>query len=193
MFGFIIKVLLTLGSLGFTVYLFGDGSYVWGSFMVLVSVFFGLFLFRNQNIILATLHLRQQNMEKGQKYLSKIDPRFLVKRQKAYYYYLMALASQQNAKMSTTEQMLRKALSLGLKRDHDQAMAKINIAAVCMQTGRRKEAENLLNEAKKLDSKGMLSEYIKSMKKQMGRATSANQLRMAQMNKGKKVANKKMR
>lgn len=194
MIGLIIKLLLTLGSAGFTTYLFMEGSWGWGIFMILVTAFFGLFIFRNQNIILAALQMRQQNIEKAQKHLSRIkQPQFLLKGQRAYYFYLMALASQQDVKMSQTESLLRKALNIGLKRDHDQAMAKINIAAICMQTGRRREAENLLNDAKKLDSKGMLTEYIKGMKKQMGRATSRNQLRMAQMNKGKKVANKKMR
>ena len=65
-------------------------------------------------------------------------------------------------------------------------MAKLNLAAVCMGTGRRREAEALLTEAKKLDKKGMLTEHIKNLKKHMGRATSQNQMRMAQMNKGKK-------
>jgi hypothetical protein len=32
----------------------------------------------------------------------------------------------------------------------------------------------------------MLTEHIKSLRKQMGKVTSANQLRMAQMSKGKK-------
>ncbi|MBD3638123.1 MAG: DUF2892 domain-containing protein [Crocinitomicaceae bacterium] len=194
MIGLIIKILLSLTSLAFTIYLFNDGSWVWGSFMILVTAFFTLFIFRNQNIILAALQMRQQNIEKAQKHLARIkQPQFLFKGQRAYYYYLLALASQQEVKMSQTESLLRKAMNIGLKKDHDKAMAKINIAAICMQTGRRREAETLLNDAKKLDSKGMLTEYIKGMKKQMGKATSRNQLRMAQMNKGKKVANKKMR
>lgn len=194
MIGLLIKLFLSLGSAAFTTYLFYQGSWGWGIFMIFVTAFFTLFLFRNQNIILAALQMRQQNVEKAQKYLARIkQPQFLLRGQRAYYFYLLALASQQEVKMSQTETLLRKALNIGLKKDHDQAMAKINIAAVCMQTGRRREAETLLNEAKKQDSKGLLTEYIKGMKKQMGKATSQNQLRMAQMNKGKKVANKKMR
>ena len=88
--------------------------------------------------------------------------------------------------MSETEKLYRKALSEGLKQDHDRAMAKLNIAAVCMQTGRRREAETLLSESKKLDTKGNLTEHIKDLKKHMGRTTSANQMRQAQMSKGKK-------
>jgi tetratricopeptide (TPR) repeat protein len=194
MIGLIIKIILSLGSLFYTAYLFNDGSWVWGIFMILATALFTLLIFKNQNIILAALQMRQQNVEKAQKYLGRISqPQYLIRGQRAYYFYLFALASQQDVKMSQTETFLRKALTIGLKRDHDQAMAKINIAAICMQTGRRREAENLLNEAKKLDTKGILGDYIKNMKKQMGRATSGNQLRMAQMNKGKKVANKKMR
>lgn len=193
MIGLIIKLILSLGSIAYTVFLFSEGSYIWGSFMILIAAFFTLFIFRNQNIILAALQMRQQNIEKAQKHLSRIQPQFLMKRQRAYYYYLLALASQQELKMSQTESLLRKALGIGLKRGHDQAMAKINIAAICMQTGRRREAETLLNDAKKLDTKGILGDYIKNMKKQMGKATSQNQIRMAQMNKGKKVASKKMR
>lgn len=193
MIGLIIKLALSLGSLGFTVYLFSQGSWGWGIFMIFVSAFFTLFIFRNQNILLAALQMRQQNIPKAQKYLGRIkQPQYLFRGQRAYYYYLLALASQESSKMSQTEAMLRKALGIGLKKDHDQAMAKINIAAVCMQSGRRREAETLLNEAKKLDSKGLMTQYIKDLKKQMGRTTSANQIRMAQMNKGKK-APKKMR
>jgi tetratricopeptide (TPR) repeat protein len=187
MIGLILKIVLTLASLFFTVYLFWDGSWGWAICMIFVTAFFGLFIFRNQHLLLAILQMRQQNFEKAQHYLSKIrQPQFLFKRQRAYFYYLSALAGQQNIKMTQTEALLRKAISIGLKQPHDQAMARVNIAAVCMQTGRRQEAENLLNEAKKLDTKGLLSEYIKNMKKNMGRATSKNQIRMAQQMKGKK-------
>jgi len=44
----------------------------------------------------------------------------------------------------------------------------------------------LLAEAKKLDKDGLLAEHLKSLKKQMGKATSANQMRMAQMSKGQR-------
>ena len=193
MIGLLIKFALALGSLGYTVYLFSSGLWGWGIFFIFITTFFSLFIFRNQNILLAALQMRQQNVDKAQKYLGRIkQPQYLFRGQRAYYFYLLALASQQSIKMSQTEALLRKALGIGLKKDHDQAMAKINIAAVCMQSGRRREAETLLSEAKKLDKKGVMAEYIKSLKKQMGRTTSANQIRMAQMNKGK-GSPKKMR
>lgn len=187
MIGLLLKSILTLSSLCFTVYLFYSGSWGWGIFFIFITAFFSLFLFRNENLILAALQMRQQNMEKAQKYLNRIkQPQFLLKGQRAYFHYLQGIAGSQSLKMGQVESLFRKALSIGLKRDHDQAMAKLNIGAICMQTGRRREAEVLLNEAKKLDTKGMLSDYIKDLKKQMGKATSRNQMRMAQMNKGKR-------
>ena len=187
MISLLIKSILALGSLFFTVYLFATGYWGWGIVFIFISAIFVLLLFRNENLILAALQMRQQNMEKAQKYLGRIKhPQFLLKGQRAYFFYLSGIASSQSASMGQVESLFRKALSIGLKKDHDQAMAKMNIGAICLQTGRRREAEVMLTDAKKLDTKGMLTEHIKSLRKQMGRATYQNQMRMAQMSKGKR-------
>ena len=187
MISLLIKSILALGSLFFTVYLFATGYWGWGIVFIFISAIFVLLLFRNENLILAALQMRQQNMEKAQKYLGRIKhPQFLLKGQRAYFFYLSGIASSQSASMGQVESLFRKALSIGLKKDHDQAMAKMNIGAICLQTGRRREAEVMLTDAKKLDTKGMLTEHIKSLRKQMVRATSQNQMRMAQMSKGKR-------
>ncbi|MCH2233406.1 MAG: DUF2892 domain-containing protein [Crocinitomicaceae bacterium] len=193
MISLIIKLVLSLGSLFYTGYLFATGSWGWGIMFIFVTALFVLLIFRNENILLALAQMRTQNYEKAQKYLGRIkQPQFLLKRQRAYFYYLTGLAGGQQNSLGQAESLFRKALSIGLKNDHDKAMAKMNLAAICMSTGRRKEAETLLTEAKKHDTKGMLTDYIKDLRKQMGRATSRNQMRMAQMNKGKR-GNKKMR
>ncbi len=187
MIGLIIKVLLSLGSLAFTVFLFATGSWGWAIVMIFVLAIIVLTIFRNEWILMTMVQLRQQNMEKATKYLNRIkQPQFLIKRQQAYFYYLKGITGREHLKLGETEKLYRKALNIGLKQDYDKAMAKLNIAAVCMQTGRRREAETLLKEAKNHDKKGMLTEHIKDLKKHMGRTTSRNQMRMAQMNKGKK-------
>jgi tetratricopeptide (TPR) repeat protein len=187
MIGLIIKIILSLSSFGFTVSLFANGSWGWGIVMIFVTAIIVLTIFRNEWIILAFNQMRLQNTEKAAKYLSRIkQPQYLVKGQRAYFYYLSGLTGREGMKMSESEKLFRKALNIGLKQNHDKAMAKLNVAAICMGTGRRREAETLLAEAKKLDTKGMLTEHIKSLRSQMGRATSRNQMRMAQMNKGKK-------
>ena len=56
--------------------------------------------------------------------------------------------------------------------DADMAMAKINLAGIAMTKNRRREADLLLTEAKKLDKHNMLDEQIKMMKKQMKQAAN---------------------
>ena len=65
------------------------------------------------------------------------------------------------------EPLMRKALDYGLNMKHDRAMATLNIAAGAMQKGRRQEAVKLLEEAKRLDSAGMMTDQIKMMKDQL--------------------------
>ena len=62
---------------------------------------------------------------------------------------------------------MKKALEYGLNMKHDRDMATLNIAAGAMQKGRRQEAIKLLEEAKRLDSAGMMTEQIKMLKDQL--------------------------
>jgi hypothetical protein len=85
-----------------------------------------------------------------------------------------------------SEQLLRKALSLGLRTSEDNAVARMHLAGICAQTGRRPEASALLTEAKKYDKSGMLKDQIKMLQSQMQAVPSKNQMRMAQMMGGRK-------
>ncbi|MBK7131053.1 MAG: DUF2892 domain-containing protein [Crocinitomicaceae bacterium] len=187
MIALLLKLVLSLSSLAYTVYLFATGHWGWGIVFIFVSALFILFIFRNERIILAINQLRLQNIDKAVVHLNKIkQPQFLLRRQRAYYFYLCGTTGAGGAStLGQKESLFRKALSIGLKRDTDKAMAKMHLAAICMSTGRRNEADNLLVEAKKLDKDGLLSEHLKSLKKQMGKTTSANQIRQAQMMKGR--------
>ena len=103
-----------------------------------------------------------------EKWLNKIkNPESaLIVSQQAYFYYLNGLMVIQR-NMTQGEKLLKKALSMGLRMAHDQAMAKLNLAGVSMSKRRKREATTLLNEAKKLDKHGMLKDQIKMMKDQM--------------------------
>ena len=46
-------------------------------------------------------------------------------------------------------------------------MATLNIAARALQKGRRQEAQKLLEEAKRLDTAGMMTDQIKMLKDQL--------------------------
>jgi len=80
---------------------------------------------------------------------------------------------------------------MGLRTKQDQAVANMQLGGICMQTGRKNEATMLLAEAKKLDTKNMLKDQLSTMKKQMGMVASRNQMRQAQMHKGRKKTPRK--
>lgn len=175
---------LTLGS---TFWLFYEGYWGWGITMIIPIALIGFSFFRNENMILALNQMRLGNTEKAKKYINRIThPQFLPRKQHAYVIFLQAVLNTQELGMSKSEQMLRKAIGMGLRTGQDNAVARMHLAGICAQTGRRQEAITLLNEAKKLDSSGVMKEQIKMMQKQLQVAPSKNQMRMAQMMGGRR-------
>ncbi|NRT16752.1 hypothetical protein HNP99_003124 [Flavobacterium sp. 28A] len=69
--------------------------------------------------------------------------------------------------LTQAEKYFKNAIELRLSMDIDLAVAKLNLAGVAMTRRRKLEATNLLNEAKKLDKQGILTDQIKMMKDQM--------------------------
>jgi hypothetical protein len=187
MISFIIRCVLAAASLFSTVALFYNGYWGWGICMILVTVVIGFTFFRNENMILALNQMRQGNTDKAKKYINKIThPQFLVKRQHAYVIFLQAVLNTQEFGFTKSEQLLRKAMELGLRTGQDNAVARMHLAGICAQTGRKKEALTLLAEAKKLDTSGMMTDQIKQMQGQLKVAPSKNQMRMAQMAGGRR-------
>ena len=187
MISFIIRCALAAASLFFTVALFYNGYWGWGICMILVTAIIGFSFFRNENMILALNQMRQGDTEKAKKYINKIThPQFLVKRQHAYVIFLQAVLNTQDYGLTKSEQMLRKAIVIGLRTGQDNAVARMHLAGICAQTGRKKEALSLLAEAKKLDTSGMMKDQINQMQGQLKVAPSKNQMRMAQMAGGRR-------
>lgn len=186
MIGFILRTVLTLSTLFFTIWLFARGSWGWGITMILPLALLILSFFRHERIILALNQMRMGNTDKAYIHLKKITaPQMMVKRQQAYYYYLIGMLGAQENGMTKSEQLMRKALQLGLRSAMDQAVAHLHLAGMCLQSGRKQEGLKLLDDAKRLDKDGMLSEQIKTMKKQATQVASKNQMRMMQMSGGK--------
>jgi hypothetical protein len=131
-------------------------------------VIFVLFYFKNEFILLAFLQLRKQNFEGAKKWLGYIKKpeAALITKQQGYFNYLHGIMLSQT-NMTQAEKFLRKAVRLGLSMDHDLAMAKLQLAGIAMTKRRKREATNLMAEAKKLDKNGMLKEQIQQMKQQM--------------------------
>lgn len=184
---FIIRSVLTASILFLNVYLFATGFWGWGIVLIFVLAILVLSFFRNESMILALNQMRLGNTDKAKMYINRIThPQLLPRKQHAYVLFLQAVMNTQEFGFTKSEQYLRKAIGLGLRTGQDSAVARMHLAGICMQTGRKSEAEKLLAEAKKLDTTGMMREQINSMLGQLRMAPSKNQMRMAQMMGGRK-------
>ncbi|MEY3397815.1 MAG: hypothetical protein RL220_409 [Bacteroidota bacterium] len=163
----ILKGLLALASLAFTVYLFATGHWGWGIPMILLTVILGLIVFRSIRLVLAFFKLRQQNLEGAKKWLERINPDHLWKSQQGYYYFLLGSVDIQKNSLSQSEKYFRQALSLGLRMDHDKAAVYLNLAVIMANKRRKREAVNFLNEAKKFDTRNMMKNEIKQVGKML--------------------------
>ena len=168
MFNKNIKLVLAGIAVALAIWQFSDNYVANGILLLLLAGIFVFLYFKNEIILLAFLKLRKQNLEGTKKLLDKIkNPEaVLVKKQQGYYNYLHGIImSQQN--LTKAEKFFRNAVKLGLSMDQDLAMAKLNLAGIAMQKRRKREAQTLLTEAKKLDKHGVLKEQIGIMKQQM--------------------------
>ncbi len=168
MFNKNIKLIVAGLLIAFAVYQFTEGFIGNGIMWVLLAGIFIFLYFKNEIILLAFLRLRKEDFPGTKKWLDKIkNPETaLVKKQQGYYWYLHGLMmSQEN--LTKAEKYLKKAVKLGLNMKHDLAMAKLNLAGIAMSKRRKREAQRLLKEAKKLDKHSMLTSQIRMMKQQM--------------------------
>jgi hypothetical protein len=187
MIAFIIRIVLAVVATGFNVYLFATGHWGWGITFIFVTALIILSFFRNENVLLALNQMRVGNTDKAKKYIDRIaHPEFLPKRQHAYVLFLKAVMGGQELGFANSEKLLRRAMDLGLRTGEDNAVARMHLAGICAQTGRKNEAVALLAEAKKLDKNGMMRDQIKTMQSQLQMAPSKNQMRQAQMMGGRK-------
>ena len=141
-----------------------------GIALIFLSLTFLLLYFKNEILIMAFLRMRKQDFEGTEKWLMKIkNPESaLIKKQVGYYNYLYGIVYSQT-NLTTAEKYFKKAISYGLNMNQDLAMAKLSLAGILMQKRRKREAVMLLNEAKKLDKHGLLTQQIRLMQTQMKR------------------------
>ncbi len=168
MFNKYIKLVIAGGILVWSVFQFIEGNIMNGISIVLLAGIFVLFYFKNEFILLAFWQLRKQNFAGAGKWLAYIkSPKSaLIQKQEGYYNFLQGiLISQTN--LTQAEKFFKKALKLGLSMNHDIAMAKLQLGGIAMSKRRKREATMLINEAKKLDTQGVLADQVKMMKQQL--------------------------
>jgi len=163
-----IKLILATLITVWSVFHFSQGNIMNGISILFLAGIFILLYFKNEFIIMAFLQLRKQDFEGTKKWLGYIkNPESaLIIKQQGYYNYLHGIILSQT-NITQAEKFLRKAVKLGLSMNHDLAMAKLQLAGIAMTKRRKREATNLMAEAKKLDTNGMLKEQMQMMKKQM--------------------------
>jgi len=168
MFNKNIKLILAGLITVWAVYEFSQVNIMNGITILLLAGLFVLLYFKNEFILLAFLQLRKQNFDGARKWLGfiKNPEAALTTKQQGYYNYLHGIMLSQT-NITQAEKYLRKAVKLGLAMDHDLAMAKLQLAGIAMTKRRKREATNLMAEAKKLDKHGMLKEQMQMMKQQM--------------------------
>lgn len=168
MFNKNIKIVLAGAIIAIAIWQFVVGNIGNGIMFILLSLIFIFLYFKNEMILMAFLRLRKQDFPGAQKWLDRIkDPETaLITKQQGYYWYLHGLMLSQT-NITKAEKFFKKAIRLGLSMDQDLAMAKLNLAGIAMTKRRKREAQILLTEAKKLDKHGMLKEQITMMKQQM--------------------------
>ncbi len=162
------KLVLVIISFIYSIYQFMESYTGNGIFCLLLSGIFILLYFKNEFIFMAFLRLRKQDFQGTLKWLNRISnpKKNLVKKQQGYFYYLHGIISSQT-NLTEAEKHFKKAIEYGLSMSTDLAMAKMSLAGILMQKRRKREAVNLLSEAKKLDKHGMLNQQIKMLQQQL--------------------------
>ncbi|MDO5615868.1 MAG: DUF2892 domain-containing protein [Cruoricaptor ignavus] len=165
-----VKLAVAALLIGLGIYMmFFTRSIGWGIVVFLLSAFPIFLFFKNEFILLAFWQIRKQNMVKASRFLTNITnyKSQLHKSQYGYFHYLQGLALAQDQNPAKVEPLMKKALEYGLNMKHDRAMANLNLAAIAISKGRKQEGQKLLEEAKKLDTSGMMTDQIKMMKDQL--------------------------
>ena len=176
MFNKNIKIILSVLAIVGAVWQFTERNIGNGIMFILLAGIFVFLYFKNEIILLSFLRLRKQDFEGAKKWLDRIkNPSgALVTKQEGYYNYLNGLmVSQTN--LTAAEKYFKKAVKLGLNMNADLAMAKLNLAGIAMSKNRKREAQTLLKEAKKLDKQNMLADQIKMFEQQMKKSGQPRQ------------------
>ncbi len=168
MFNKNIKLVLAVLITAWAVFEFSKGHIMNGISILLLTGIVVFFYFKNEILLLAFWKLRKQDFAGGTKWLDRIKnpSTALLKKQEGYYNFLRGIMISQT-NLTQAEKFFKKALRLGLSMDHDKAMAKLQLAGIALTKRRKREATNLIAEAKKLDKHGMLNDQIRMVKQQM--------------------------
>lgn len=141
----------------------------------IISCIILLFFFKNEFLIMSFINFRKGDINNTKKWLNCItDPKLqLTKSQQAYFFLLKGLINS-HSNIKKAEIYLRQALHIGLKFRYNRAIAKLNLATILASKGKKKEAEQILIDIKKLDKAGLMYEQIKFVKEKIKKINIGN-------------------
>lgn len=144
-------------------------------FLFIISSIILFLFFKNEFLIMSFINFRKGDLNNTKKWLNFIkNPKIqLTKNQQAYYFLLKGLIMS-NYNISQSEIYLRTALDIGLKFSYNRAIAKLNLATILASKGKKKEAENILIDVKKLDKSGLMYEQIKFVREKLKKINIGN-------------------
>lgn len=164
----ILRLIIGFALLGSSIALMIFGHWGWGILVLLISILVFVTFFFNENMLIAQYFLRKEKMDKAEQWLNRITnyEKQLFSGQYGYYNLLLGLIESRKTPMQS-EKYFKRALSYGMTMEHNVALAKLSLAGIAMAKRNKREAQRLLQEAKKADKNKLLAEQIKMMQGQM--------------------------
>lgn len=155
---------------------------------ILISVFLGIWLILNKHVLSGTLliigallllygyiryasvwlafrKLSANDFTKAKKLLeATLNPEWLSKSQRAYYYWGMGLINLVEGSLDIAERQLIKAHNTGLKTNDDISMVYLGLAEINYKKGEIERAKTFINKAEKIPHKDLLVPTIAALK-----------------------------
>ncbi|MCU4173738.1 tetratricopeptide repeat protein [Carboxylicivirga sp. N1Y90] len=166
----ILRFVIAALAMAAAVWQFIEGNIGTGLLLVFLSGLAVLSYFKNEKLVMAFWFVRKEKLATAGKFLAmlKKPEESLIKRQLAYYYFLNGVVNSQ-VNLNEAEKFFKKAISTGLKMDHDVAMAKLQLAAAAMQKRQKGVAKKYLADVKKLDKSKAFREQVKMLQANLSR------------------------
>lgn len=160
----IVRLILTIIALYFSWNAYSDGN-IQSALLYLLAV--GLIIwgyFKNGTVYLAFNQIKNQNFDKAELLLNKVNsPENLKKQQQAYYHFTKGYIDLNKSDNNSSLNHFKKSIELGLRTENDKAVALLNIVSIELEQKNFEEAKSLLNEIQNLNYKDSLTPEIEKI------------------------------
>lgn len=168
MFSPTIRLLLIIGSMILAIAMFFRGETALGTGLLVSSALLGYGYFRTGAVYLAFKQMQKGRIPRAQKLINGIRrPDWLSPGQKAYYYFVKAALSMAHKDFDSSREHFEKSLEIGLRTEHDEAIANANLAFGQMKLGHYQSAREYFDRIKHLRYRNELQPQLDQLKEQL--------------------------